>query len=512
MSNLRRIHAWIFALCSLVSVVGQAAEPIVAWRVQADQDHAALSFRWSAPVTVNVTENGQELLLEFNRTVGVLPLEAIARDLRPYLTNVRFGFDTVLLEVSRPAQQRVFVTDYGVVVEFSIEAAVAAKAVEVNERLNQLRALALVETGDPCAARRQLQETVDEQWADAETHMAMGRANQLCGDRLSALQHYDAVGAEHALSETALTARRELLREYGSAMSLESWQRRATGGDEEDAVIVGGQWLLPEFGIIRADWETRWVSADELVSTTGNLEDIDAIRHYGSAMVTHVRELHDFGVGLVSSDDSVGFRGKIESRTYPLLVGFDLGFDIPALDYVEGVVNRATKDTVLFRANYRPMQSVSGGGWISGNAYSLPTHDGVARSLAVGAHVAAPLSRFWSGAVFRYSLDAEYVSDPWTVVGLGGAEVAPLPLQDREVHAFALETAASIRPDWDYVVSAGYTFDRLNDAGLFLSASMTYRGFAPLDVVGLAASSMDSSRSDTERVTQVGLRVMYGFN
>ncbi len=173
----------------------------------------------------------------------------------------------------------------------------------------------------------------------------------------------------------------------------------------------------------------------------------------------------------------------------------------PTWDYVEGIVERASRDRVAVTRLHRFRPTVVGRIEVGLNRYRYPEMGEVARTATLSGDIRWSEVGGIAGLNAIYRFDGEYVRSLATRPAASGALFHPLPILDREVHAATLgyaRTAGDLQHGSTTTVDgyAGYGSDRYARSGPIVGAAVTWlRGAVELQLRAAHVRHIGSARS-----------------
>lgn len=133
------------------------------------------SIDWKVDVTVSTEWSGRDLVLRFSRPLGAAPFGELGPQLAGDVESLRYGYDSLLLQLAPGIEPRVESTGSGVAVTLTRVGGGAAVAENGQAQLGFVRAKALLRSGSASAARAELQRYI----ADVPVPPEIARASQI---------------------------------------------------------------------------------------------------------------------------------------------------------------------------------------------------------------------------------------------------------------------------------------------------------------------------------------------
>lgn len=174
----------------------------------------------------------------------------------------------------------------------------------------------------------------------------------------------------------------------------------------------------------------------------------------------------------------------------------------PNWDFVEGILDDATRDRIGFEHSYihNTLWSFEGGAAL--NRYNLRDADGVADTVSAVFSATRQLRQAHPYLAANYTLDAEYRIGKKLFTNLLNEQYYPL-FDSREVHTVSLIAAEQFTPQTDGLIQAGYSYDRLGGNGPLIAGQLTHEMLddqLEAQIRGSYGARTSDSEGDTTRV------------
>jgi hypothetical protein len=282
-----------------------------------------------------------------------------------------------------------------------------------------------------------------------------------------------------------ISTREVIERSQASRVSVGFDERRSYGGTLAAPVIVTLAEIkavqrLNEAWRINLEADQAQVRTDAVRRTSGTIASFSGRRSRGLIAGQHDALNGAVTIGslfLSSNNTGAGIsyrRPDDRGSTHIVLEGRRENWD-----YVEGLVDGATRDRLAIGRTQRFSTDLGGRIEIGANRYQRQNEGALGRSASLAAELRLNRLGGLVGLSAAYSINGEYVSDQTTRISASGESYAPLPLVNREVHSLTLGyvqrskgTSATGVVVFDGY--AGFGSDRYGLSGEIVGASLSY--------------------------------------
>lgn len=508
----------VAAACTFLAISVMAAEQLglQVSLIRHSADTGALRLTWTLPVQLRIDSSAEEYLLTFSRPLGNPDFASAAADLAPFLRDVRFGYDSVLLVITPGTRAEFEREPSGVIARFSRAAPAPTQSGEPvtadgDWRLEYLHAIASLESGDIEAAEVQLRQLARAHPHEPEILLALARVTEQRGDWSHAFALYDAAAGPASTHRAAAAARDRLWSIHGDQLSAEFGRRDTDHADDQGIMRINGRMVLTPRLSALARIERRTLEAPQVQRVNGSLSAADLTRHRAELGVEYRHGLRRGQLGALFGPDSLGLRARVDASSARQDGWIEVSINDPYWDYVEGLVEGATRHRLGAGVDWKlaPLWQAALSASIS--RYAMEEVGDVADSVGIGGSLGYLLHR--NVATWRavYRLDAEFFSDV-TQRRVAGGEFAPLPAADREVHALGIEVGRRDAAQISYHAGLGYSVDRKGADAPYIALQVDYWA-TPKFLLGARGSySLAVDRREDDPVTYLGLVTEYRFD
>lgn len=474
-------------LAMLCAASASQAGTVSIARNQPDLEIQVLSVR---PQLVSIESDGREMLISFPDPMAETDSAALLRNGAGWLDGVEFGYDTLLLRLSRPADVAINRNggDIRVVVTPArtpppaapAEAEAAARSAR---RLRLVEAQAMARSGEPEKARAVLDELITVAPADAEIPSSLAEIEQRAGRWRAARELYDRAARLDPRNEEIPAARDTIDREQSSRLRFDPEYRSVKGGETVVQGRVSGHQRVGEAWRVGGALDAWHVSARQVLRPDGSTAGIDALRERGEVFAQYDDDSGDLYRGSLyfgSSTVGAGLESQVPDDDGFFLLRAEYGR--PYWDFLQGLVSDGTRDRLAVARSHSFSQRLSGRLELGVNRYGLEDDRDVGRAATASGELRwtiDPGETTWS---LGYLLDGEYPFRKETRLRPDGTSYQPLPLSDREVHAFTVNFSSELTGDrrFDRFLQldafGGYGYDRYGTGGPLIGGSLTYAG------------------------------------
>ena len=491
--------------------VSYAAAPTLQWTIRDNEAGAELKLSWPVSIVVKHRENKNEIIISANKPLGALPINEWQMQLKKYLLNVRYGYDTLLFELLPDIEYQIESNTRNIVIKLTqtqkkdspVNAGFSADDQALQAaRVRFLRGIALLDQGLPCEAIAEFRVLTTDQPQNENFKLNLARSRQLCGAWRDALQDYDAISQYPSVRVEVEKNRNAILREHGSYLSVNGLRRQAKDTDTQSNFGLRGRALLGDANAFEATYEQRDIATERAPRFSGT-------RRFGAATLLWMDGTREYAVGATTNEDVIGVNAHAVLGAGDWRYRSRLAISESYTAYAEGLVGYATRDRAELSVNWQRGSAATAqvGGAV--NRYHLRDQYQSGRGIAIfgyGTLLLTDQSQDFQW-MLRYALDAEKVS----AIPILESQLQALPLSSRQLHSLALEYQHRNPDRWLFSAAAGYAYDVLNSGGPFAGVNFNFLAFEPWETALSANHTQDWQRKSSSRVNQIELKVKYGF-
>lgn len=522
----------VLLLISSANVVARGNSG-VALQFEAGAERLHLEFIWDAPVTVHQEVDGRELVLRFSRPIPPKLLADVTARNRAWIDWSSTGYDSLLIHAAREVLYRVVAEDdrhISVDLIFRPEAVQAGKPAEKRTsqrsetaalRLERLRALWLAETGRLFAARRKFARLHEQYPGDSELLPEMAGIEARLGQWQQAVSYYNQALEAGRETPQVVAAKAGLLYDYGPQLRLSTdWQQIHKADWQQISRLSGRENIgdRTELGFV---WEHRLIRDGKLRRIAGPIGPFRGERNY---FQLHLQRHFDWAAYTRwtltgGNENAVGLRGEYSQRLDTARVWVDANYHAPAWQYVEGVVDGGTVDSLTVgwerpgRDGWRTPEEDALSTYISASVrnYGVEDDNSVAASYALKLGARLLLQEMAPQLSVGYGLDLEERTsvDTRRYAGVG---YHPYPMVSRQVHRVDVMWLDRLGDYLRYEAGGGASYDPRNDAGgPFVTANLAWEPRLGLEAGVRFMHSAGPYRGQYARYTLAGAYLLWHF-
>ncbi len=275
------------------------------------------------------------------------------------------------------------------------------------------------------------------------------------------------------------------------------------GDSDEKIWTLSGLVYVDEELEIGANLQTVDVDAVNVRRIDGRIGDFDEDAQRGEIFIAHEDiEGQRIQGSLYGNNDTFGLGLSYRWLNSLGMTRVYAEYQRPNWDFVEGILDDATRDRIGFDHSYVHNTLWSFNGGLAFNRYNLRDAEDVSQSVS-GLFSATRVLR-GSGPYLaaNYTLDAEYRVGEKLFTDNLGTPFFPL-LDSREVHTLSLIAAEQFTPETDGLIQAGYSYDRLGGQGPLVAGQLTHQMFEEqleAQIRGSYGARTSDNEGDTARV------------
>lgn len=439
----------------------------------------------TAVTNVRKTQMPGELVIEFSGPAAQQPVLRQLRASAPAWLNVAaVSYDSVVLTADpgitiqsdfreTAGTSRFMIT--GVLPEKA--KTVAARGMKITGadregqfRLEMLRAQLELETGNQSAARKRLEALNEQHPNNPQILAALASVEWYMGHNTSARRHINQSLVLAPNNQDAIRLRDSMHESQRGFVKVDGEVQLL----DDDTQIVGqvhGETRIDGRNAVGIIADNNYVMAEDVRrGERGNIEDKNA---FLTRQEIYWRNDLDNGdqvkVSGYYNQDTLGAGAEYMLRYFQGDIGLVGEYHRPNWDFVEGVLDRATRDRVAYWQTVRLKTDIAPWFLVAYNNYNTEFANDVAQSVTVTGQVRLPL--YYIGQTIdrrlfaEYGLDAEYRTETDRGTTAFGQSYLLYPLVTREVHYATLGwrqnlSTRFIDPSY-WEVFGGWAYDRI---------------------------------------------------
>jgi hypothetical protein len=491
-----------------------AEQSLPAWKqslVAADEQMIPLSVSATQAVGYQLVDGNAAVILQHPEGAGALALGDVKRT--PWISYAREGRDQTMLVAASGYQFEVMQGAEGGTWLHPVKIAngqqqALDESFAIQNTLMQARLE--VETGRSYAASQRSRALVKQHPDNAQVLGFSANVENFIGNWPYARKLINKAHGIQPLNEDIITLQRGIERLHASNIYLDGeWKRL----DESDMFITsaGGTYDVNDKVQVGLKVQNNSVDSQQLRFSNGRIGSSNTERQRGEVFA---RYFDDAGsqsqLSVFGNNDTAGV-GAYHSFVNRL--GFtNLGVEYhrPNWDFVEGVIDDATRDRVEIGHRYSPTDKIILTGELGVNRYNTEYGDDLVRSTTVAASASYRLHEQPYVAV-GYGLDAEYTDSKELGLDSAGRVSQRFPLDSREVHSLNVFGSHDFTENTNAEGFAAYGYDRMTgDSGPSVEGRVTHYLDDRLSVQGRAGYGFRGAASLGD-VTNAGVRLQYRY-
>ena len=314
-------------------------------------------------------------------------------------------------------------------------------------------------------------------------------------------------------NEDIAVLKRDIERTHAQHIKVDhEW--RSLGKHDEQITTVTGFATVSDGWDVGVMGQNDKVDSGELQRADGRIGSFKDTKQNGEIFVRH------------TSEEGTMFKGSLFANNDTLGAGLAAGFvnvlgqtvatiewQRPFVEYVEGVLDDATRDRVNIDHTARINSKILVSADVGANRYNVKGHDDVSRTVSIGVQASYEILDD-SELSFIYGLDAEYEMDHEDAFANGDL-YRQFPLRSTEIHSVGLaghhdfarnDTVLRTYAEW----MIGYAVDRLGGRGPVAEVQLTHELTEQLEAQARAAYGIGQGQSQDD-VLRVGGYLMYRY-
>ena len=460
-----------------------------------------------------VTGNRREVMLAYNPATTPDPsVNETTPSAYEWISYVTQGHDVVLVSAKPDYVLEVVRRhDGGLMVVPRKDEALAPQQLEAQSRLRYelLQARIELETGEQYTAANRLGKLLPDYPQDSQLLGFTANAENYVGRWQHALKLLRQAHEISPENEDIAILKHSIEREHAQHVKLDhEW--RALGDHDEQITTLSGFATVSDGMDIGAVIQNNFVDSATLRRADGRLGSYSDDKQRAEIFGRYIDdEGTTYKASLFANNDELGLGGYVDFINRLGISGIAVEWKRPYWEFVEGVLDDATRDRVEIHHTARIDRHITLEADAGVNRYNVDGDSDAASSAGFSATVGYQFSEDPIMAVL-YGLDAEYELDHEDRTDATGASYRPFPFRSREVHSLALAGRYDFTEQTYAEYLAGYAFDRLGGNGPVAELRVTHEITDDLEVQGRAFYGLGAGETDDD-VSRVGAYLMYRY-
>lgn len=412
--------------------IGTLAEMMPRWVSESSNYFDNFSLRPVENISLNVTQMGPQIILNFNYAEKHVDLEKPTTP-TPSTPDIR---------MSRYKGQTLLTSER----DFEARSQFSEIVGKTKENLDAMRWL-----------------------GDTEAHIKRWRRAIMVYDHLFSLDP----------QETGVAFRKAFLyHENGNYCQFDPEWYHVEGQETTTLGRFSGRYILGTHAHIEGSFENRHLCSAETNDCSGNVSIFTGHRMQGfGAFVYHFDSLDKLHLGLYGAYKNFGGAGAYTFGWKHSETRLGLNYHTTDWNYVQQIVGGGNIDSVSIKHEHRLLEDrVFVDGLLGYNRYNLDCKDDLGRTTRANATVNVIICTKEDPSLsIGYGYAAEYVHDVETGLDVNGETFTYIPLVDRETHSLSARSSAYMT---DYIFAegvVGWSFERFSrNHGPILGLSLVY--------------------------------------
>ncbi len=215
-------------------------------------------------------------------------------------------------------------------------------------------------------------------------------------------------------------------------------------------------------------------------------------------------------ISLFANNDTAGL-GAYHSVIHRYgMTNVGIEYHRPYWEFVEGILDDATRDRVQVGHRYVLNDKVTLSGELGLNRYNTQQEDGLSSTVTLEGMASYRLMEIPYVSV-AYGLDAEYETSEKNAIDADGIPFQRFPMDSREVHSLSVFGSYDLNDDTNIEGLASYGFDRISgDSGPTVEGRVTHYLTDEVSVQGRASYGFRGGAAEGD-VTRAGVRLQYRY-
>ncbi len=367
-----------------------------------------------------------------------------------------------------------------------------------------------VETGEAYEASQRVRPLVQQYSENPQVLGFSANVENYIGNWPYARKLIDRAHALQPHNEDIIELQRSIERLHASNVYLDG-EWRSLDDNDEFITTIGGVYDINETMQVGIEVQNDSVDSATLRLPDGRQDTFDVERQRGELFLRH---FDDDGaqaqVSLFANNDTAGLGAYYRFVNRFGFTRLGVEYHRPYWEFVEGVIDNATRDRLKIGHRYTPENDIIIDGTLAYNRYNTAFDDDLSSTVSIGGTVSHAFHEEPYLAV-GYGLDAEYEIDEDNGVDANGIPFQRFPLDSREVHSILLFGNHNFSLDTNAEGLISYGFDRISgDSGPAAEGRLTHYLTDDLSIQGRASYGFRGGADDGD-VTRAGIRLQYRY-
>ncbi len=455
--------------------------------------------------------NGSQILLRFAKPTSQKRYAETLKDV-PWVYYLNEGYDSILVN-ARPGY-RVEINKTGNQPSF--------KAVADNEsglyqaerqtalRYELLAARIDLETGHIYNASTRLNDIADDYPNDPQLIGFIANAENYGGNWPRAQAMLKTARVLSPENEDLAELDRSIRRLHAQNIKLDhEWAKR--GSHREHITTLSGHIDALDNLKIGAILQNNNIETRNVRRGDGRIGDFDGNRNRGELYALY----HDENgirtrFSLFGNNDTAGVGGQFSFFNPLGDTTLSAEWHKPYWDFVEGVLDDATRDRLSLMHEIKPTTRLVINGGPNVNRYNIEDRNNVISTTGFEFNVVYRLLDEQPFLAIAYGIDAEYENDSKRGLDANGNLTRLFPLRTRELHFISLNTGYEFSRDTYGELLTGWGWDRFGGNGPAIEGRLTHEFNEQFDTQIRAFYGVDNSSTD-DNVSRIGGYVRWRF-
>jgi len=474
-------------------------------------------FSWQEPILVEDNIKASQLFLLFNKPLGKVNIQNIAKQLPNLIRNINYGYDSVLMVLKYDVISVVHVQEHRVTVKllapqkkshiFANNKSDLKKSEE--RRKDYLQALVLIKFGKYQQANKYLTTLVKEDPQNPDYQQVLAELELRLGKWQNSLIRYNEILKNYPEKLDVLSQKQQVMREYGNRISISSNMQNISGSGKTQYSEINSTLNYKKNWKFTLALENRRLDLKQVQHSNGLLIDFRGNKNYAQLGLENYYPDSGYQYGAYFSEENIGARFHYYGGPPYSRIKLGIGYHEYYLDYAEAVINKATQDFLEVNYFKQYLAKLDTQYHLAYKRYNIDINKSVTRSLFLQGRLRYHMKPQGYHVFIGYQFEAEYAEDAKGWIGPLGKPFFPLVIASREMHTLEVLVQGKIRKSFHYHTNVGYLYDRLNAHAPFFGISLLYLPKSNLSFGVKLYNSLAFQRGSNRRVNEVGLFLNY---